>query len=288
MFKITGKELKLFFVDKRALLMTFILPIALISLFALAFGGAGKNNEARPYDLLVSDLDSTKESQNAIALLDSEKNIQLIKEPLAAAQELVKKGKQNAVLVLGKGFADSIKDGNKLPMELQYDEAKEPEIGMLQQSLIPNLFRLTGAQGMKKKLMKQVNDKDTGFVQSWFDSIGKLIAAKSKQTSSEVDSATAEKNGFGNFMNGIEMTKLVAAKADNTVGLVQAVAGTAVMMLLFSVTAMGASLLTEKEEGTLKKLLTSPIHPYNILFGKMLTSNIVSILQLTIMMIIPG
>ncbi len=48
---------------------------------------------------------------------------------------------------------------------------------------------------------------------------------------------------------------------------------------------MGASLLTEKEEGTLKKLLCSPIHPNNILFGKMLTSNLVSILQLTIILV---
>ena len=83
----------------------------------------------------------------------------------------------------------------------------------------------------------------------------------------------------------MKITKLVAAKADNTAGLVQAVAGTAVMMLLFSVTAMGASMLTEKEEGTLKKLLTSPLHPNNILFGKMLTSNLVSIMQLSIMMV---
>jgi len=286
MFKIFRKELKLFFVDKRALLLTFLLPIALISLFALAFGGVGKKNESHAYDLLVSDMDSTKESRNAITLLDSEKSLHLIKQPLAEAQNQVKKGKQNAVLVFGKGFADSMRNGNKLPLELQYDEAKEAEIGMLQQSLIPNLFRMTGAQGMKRKMMKQVSSKDTAQVQTWFDNIGSAIAFNAKEKSTTKDSATAEKNGWNGMMSGIEMKKLVAAtNDDNTAGLVQAVAGTAVMMLLFSVTAMGASLLTEKEEGTLKKLLSTPIHPNNILFGKMLTSNLVSILQLSVMMI---
>lgn len=288
MFKIARNELKIFRSDKRALMLTFILPIALISLFALAFGGAGKSSGDKEYNLLVSDLDNSTESKHAIAELDSDKNIRVLQEQYEKAQDLVKKGKEDAVLVFHKGFSDSMQNGNKLPMELQYDEARQAEIGMLQQSLIPNLFRLTGAQGMKKKLMKQVNPKYSGFVQNWFDSIGTLISAnydEKKTASSKTDSATSEKNGWNNMMGGIEMTKLVAAKEDNTVGLVQAVAGTAVMMLLFSVAAMGASILTEKEEGTLKKLLTSPIHPNQILFGKMISANVVAVLQLTIMMV---
>ncbi|HEY4800591.1 MAG TPA: ABC transporter permease [Bacteroidia bacterium] len=295
MFKITRNDLKLFIADKRALLLTFLLPIALITLFALAFGGVGGNNESRPYDLLLSDQDNTKESADAITILDSVKTLHLIKQPLAAAQDQVKKGKQTAVLVLHKGFSDSIRSGRKLPMELQYDAAKEMEIGMLQQSLIPNLFRMTGAQGMKHRLMNEVSEKDTAAVQTWFDSIGKLISSKQEAKNKievqqnhalpKKDAATEEKNGWDNMMSGIEMTKLVAAKEDNTPGLVQAVAGTAVMMLLFSVTAMGASLLTEKEEGTLKKLLCSPLHPNQILLGKMLSANIISVFQLSVMMI---
>src|ERR1035438_2629029 len=60
------------------------------------------------------------------------------------------------------------------------------------------------------------------------------------------------KDGFMGMGSEIKMTKLVAAKGDNSVGLVQAVAGTAIMMLLFSVVGIGASLLDEKQEGTLK------------------------------------
>jgi len=83
----------------------------------------------------------------------------------------------------------------------------------------------------------------------------------------------------------IKMTKLIEEKAENSLALIHAVAGTAIMMLLFSVAGMGAGLLDEKQEGTLKKLLTSPMHPNNILFGKMLSSNIISITQLSIMFI---
>jgi ABC-type multidrug transport system permease subunit len=66
-------------------------------------------------------------------------------------------------------------------------------------------------------------------------------------------------------------------------GLIQAVAGTAIMMLLFSIAEIGGGLLEEKEGGTLKRLLYSPIRPSAILFGKMTAALIIAVLQLLIM-----
>ena len=72
---------------------------------------------------------------------------------------------------------------------------------------------------------------------------------------------------------------------DNSPGLVHSVAGTAIFMLLFSVAEIGESLLEEKQEGMLKKLLCSPMHPNNILYGKMIYANIISIAQLSIIFV---
>jgi len=79
--------------------------------------------------------------------------------------------------------------------------------------------------------------------------------------------------------------KMNNSKESNLVGLVHAVAGTSVFMLLFSVAGIGGSLLDEKQEGMLKKLLCSPIPPDYILFGKLVYANIISIIQLSIMFI---
>jgi ABC-type multidrug transport system permease subunit len=56
-------------------------------------------------------------------------------------------------------------------------------------------------------------------------------------------------------------------------------------MLLFSVAGIGGSLLDEKQEDMLKKLLCSPIPSNYILYGKLLSAYIISIIQLTIMFI---
>lgn len=70
---------------------------------------------------------------------------------------------------------------------------------------------------------------------------------------------------------------------DKLGGLVHVVAGTSVMMLLFSVAGIGGSLLDEKQEGMLKKLLCSPIPTRHILIAKLVYANIISIIQLLIM-----
>jgi ABC-2 type transport system permease protein len=88
----------------------------------------------------------------------------------------------------------------------------------------------------------------------------------------------------------ITLFTLVFGKMNNTDegklgSLVHAVAGTSVMMLLFSVAGIGASFLDEKQEGMLKKLLCSPMHPNHILYGKLVFANIISIIQLMIMFV---
>ncbi len=79
--------------------------------------------------------------------------------------------------------------------------------------------------------------------------------------------------------------KMNNSEENHLVSLVHSVAGTSVMMLLFSVAGIGGSFLDEKQEGMLKKLLCSPIPPNYILFGKLVFANIISIIQLSIMFI---
>ena len=54
-------------------------------------------------------------------------------------------------------------------------------------------------------------------------------------------------------------------------------------MLLFSVAGVGTSILEEKENGTINRLLYSPLKGSTILYSKMLFAFFISILQLTVM-----
>lgn len=289
MIQIAIKDLKLFLKDKRSMILTFAIPIALITLFAFAFGGVGKSNDDSKISMLVSDLDHSSASKEAIKQLDSLKSVKIKLTDLKDAENEIKKGSEGCVLVIHKGFSDSLNTGATLPLELKYDESREIEVGLLQQSLIPTVAMMPFNTGNSKTMMgnrlakmsgsndpivkQQIQNESEGL----FDAISKVISESNRNKNV---------NPAASFMgNDIKMTKLVKANNDQQLGLIQAVAGTAVMMLLFAVVGIGMGLLEEKQEGTLKRLLYTPMNPLNILFGKMISANIISIFQLLVMFI---
>ncbi len=266
---ILKKDLKLFFSDRKGVLLTFLLPIILISLFAFAFGGIGAgSSKSKAIDLLVADVDQTEESKAIISKLDTLASIHLIPTTLEKGEEQVKKGKYVGILIFEKGFQKAIVAGKELPMELKYDAAREIEMGMLQSVLMQELMRNIGKTKIKNSIGNYLDKNFAGLNQK----------VKNKVLT-DVNSGDAEE-----VTMELKMTALLKENdTKGNLGLIQAVAGTAIMMLLFSITAIGAGLLDEKEAGTLKRLLYAPIKPTDILFGKMGTALVLSILQLVVM-----
>lgn len=272
MLRLAFKDLKLFFAERRSVMLTFAVPIALITLFAFAFGGVGQEKrKARPTRVVVADEDQTEASRKIIAELDSSRELEVSLIAGDLAESVVKKGDEAAVLVFHKGVSDSLNVGSKPPIEFKYDAAKEAEVGILQGALIGKLMSIIGGKSIEKTVLTQFDSDNPTLDESTKKTVHRQIA---KNFSPEETKKVTD--------NFIKATALVAEE-ETSPGLVQAVAGTSIMMLLFSVVSVGASMLDEKQEGTLKKLLYSPLHPNHILFGKMIYANAISLLQLLVM-----
>lgn len=237
-FTLLKKDLQLYFRDRKGILITFLLPIILITLFAFAFGGvAKKKSKPKPWAVLVVDKDSTATSIDLISKLNAMPTIRLIPSEEAKALDLVKKGKNVATLIVNTGFEKAVNTDMALPIELKYDAAKELQMRMIHSMIQGGFQQLLGKQTPENTVR-------------------------------------------------IKATSLIKASSTKAhPGLVQAVGGTAIMMLLFSIAAIGGGLLDEKEAGTLNRLLMTPIKPIHILLAKMMTAIVVSILQLTAMFV---
>jgi ABC-2 type transport system permease protein len=268
MFKLFKKDLTLFFHDQRSVILTFLLPVILITLFAFAYGSIGAyNGRSEPVKLLVSDLDQTKSSKEIIHNIDSLEDISIVISDSVKSKELVIKGKYVGALIIYKGFQDSLKAGKPTPVELVYDRSREMEIGILQQNLLSTFMSATGEIIVKKSIEK--------YLQNQFPDIDKSTRDNIINTAIKED----------NVSPSIKLTSVVGEKNDTKLGLIQAVAGTAILMLLFSVAGVGTSILEEKENGTINRLLYSPLKGSTILYSKMLFAFFISILQLTAMFI---
>jgi ABC-2 type transport system permease protein len=252
MFKLFKKDLILFFHDQRSVILTFLLPVILISLFAFAYGALGASDgRSEPVKLLVTDLDQTKSSKDITHKIDSLEDVKIIASDSSMAKELVIKGKYACSLIFYKGFQDSLEAAKTIPLELVYDRSREMEIGILQQNLISILMSSEGEIIIKKSIENYLLDQ--------FPDIGKNTIDNILETAIGKDYNKLE----------IKWTPIVGIKNDTKLGLIQAVAGTAILMLLFSVAGVGTSILEEKENGTINRLLYSPLKGSAILYGKM-------------------
>jgi ABC-2 type transport system permease protein len=266
MLKLFKKDLTLFFHDQRSVILTFLIPVILITLFAFAYGSIGAyNDHSEPVKLLVTDLDQTSSSKEIIYKIDSLEDIRTIVSDSTKSKELVIKGKYACGLIIYKGFQDSLEAGNSTAVELVYDRSREMEIGILQQNLISILISSTSEIMIKNNIEKYLQE---------------LFPDDENEISDDIF-GTVIKNGRNR--EAIKWTPIVGIKNDTKLGLIQAVAGTAILMLLFSVAGVGTSILEEKENGTINRLRYSPLKDSTILYSKMLFAFFISILQLTAM-----
>lgn len=266
MFKLFKKDLKLFLHDKRSVLLTFLLPVILITLFALAYGSIGSyDGRSEPVELLVADLDMTGSSEEIVNKIDSLEDIVVVVSDSVRSRELVTSGEYVSALIIYEGFQDSLKYGNSIPVELIYDRSREMEIGILQQNLISTIMSFTGEIIVNSSIERYVQDQFPDIDNSTRDAILKTVRRK-------------DDNDLA-----VKWTSIVGERNDTKLGLIQAVAGTAILMLLFSVAGVGTSILEEKENGTIKRLLYSPLKGSTILYSKMLFAFFISVLQLTTM-----
>ncbi len=237
----------------------------------LPLGGLGGSGNTQPIELLVSDLDSSQTSKRIISRLGSLKGLKIISSDFIKAREQVSKGDYAAILIFHPGFEDSVNLNHKLPLELMYDVAREMEVGMLQPVLISGLMSELGHQtitaNIKSYLEKYSPDLDDSIRQEILETY-----------------STGEGNPttFG-FNSSVKLTSIIGEEKKANLGLIQAVAGTAIMMLLFSVSGIGSSILEEKEKGTINRLLYAPLKPSSILYGKMFFAFFIAVLQLTLM-----
>ena len=98
------KDLKLFFNDRKAVIVGMLVPIVLASFFGYLFGGQKGNAETSKVPVLVIDQDGSDISRGLITQLAGDKNLDVKPSTLDAAREAVRKGKATATIVIPKDF----------------------------------------------------------------------------------------------------------------------------------------------------------------------------------------
>ncbi len=289
---LVGKDLRLFVRDPVALLLAVLLPVALVTTFGFIMSNMGGGSGGMPsVDVAVLDLDDSPDSRAFVAAFSAADGIDVdIPSPANASIEAlttaVHDGDTPFALIIPKGF-----DGGA---ELQL--LRDPGRNISQQILFIGLVRaLIEARGsdiawdIQSRTMRAA-----GIPEEWMERVETFtrpFAGAIETLFEEAETQGLLANGDGEAGGDFDMTRFVTqALPINATDIVpegrdkqitymvsHAVSGMTVMMLMFSLVGYARSLIEEREQGSLRRLLVTPIPPATILWSKLLGTVIVGV-----------
>lgn len=264
--------------NRSELLLTFLVPILFFSIFALIFGSRGTSGASIPkIKVALADRADSAISRRAIELLREQQSLRItdahsalmhadsVQKDLAqlvdpsVAEELVRRGSISAAVI----FSEPASQGAFPEIQLlsdSYDQVSGQVLSALVQKSVMTAF--------SEEQRKSVPQGPPSGVQSAAFTPGEANSMPPVASFAEPPS--------------IQCVDILGSKKTNPVIAMYA-AGIAVMFLLFSATTASGSLLEERENSTLDRLLCSRLSMDQLLLGKWSYLTIVGILQMVLM-----
>lgn len=296
------KDLQIFVHDRRAMVLTFVVPIAIASFFGYLFGGnADKEREVGKIEIRAIDQDGTSLSRAVIAGLGRDPALAVRPATLEEGREAVRKGKAAVAVVLPKGFGDaaarSMFDPNaKKPIVgLLHDPSHSGELAMVRGMLTQHAMEAVSAEAFggptgEKMLAEQLRDLETptpGMSSEEQESLRQLLTGaldmnrRSREPATDGAPSTSQRGlGMPFEISAQEVTSQEGVRYN---GYAHSFAGMGVQFVLFAAIDLGVAILLERQKGIWKRLRGAPVSRGMLLFGKALSAAFLGLLTFAVM-----
>jgi ABC-2 type transport system permease protein len=292
--------------DRVSFVLSFVVPIAFFSIFAVIFGG--QHDTVPRVKVIVVDEDRSRASGQLVRGIENDGSMVVSTRPAAArnnpqpldytaatAEAAVKAGDVSVALIVPKGWgahpiAFGPASGSPAPeIELLSDAsdtiAPQMVAGLLQKAAMTAMPETMAEQGMKysEKYLGAFTPEQR---KKMNDSLESLRAVESRQDAAAGTAGNASGSGAGSgFAGGMIAVHSRAVVGENKknpmVSFYAAAIG--VMFLLFTSSGTAGALLDEAESGALDRVLGSRVTMTGLLAGKLVFNILLAFTQLTVM-----
>jgi ABC-2 type transport system permease protein len=292
--------------DRVAQLLTFVVPMAFFTVFALIFGGRGGGVTGRVH-LAVVDESHTPVSARLVRALQAEPSLVVLtrartphdttRVPLdrTRAEQLVREGRVPVALVLPAGLDTSLArfDGGGTPLQLLSDPSDPiaPQVvgGMLQKivmTAMPDVFMQRGI-GQFERYTGGLTARQRIAVDQWLPQLRARAERDSAAAPAAGAGAGGDSAGAAAGLSGLAQVKVVPVlgRKQDTSMISFYAAAIAVMFLLFTASAVAGTLLDEVDSGTLERVLSTRVGMTGLLAGKWIWLTLLGMLQITVMFV---
>jgi ABC-2 type transport system permease protein len=287
--------------DRPALALSFLVPIAFFTIFAVIFGS--RKDTMPRINVIVVDEDQSQASQALLKGLAAEGSLRVKLHPdatkkgeqsanytAATAEAAVKGGEVSTALIIHKGFGvDPISFGpaksGPAAVEMLSDSSDPIAPQMLAGLLQKTAFTALGPS-MAEKGWQSFETYAGGFtpeqrvrVEASLKAMREHPNDPNAQAQTLAGPATA---GGGGMMIAVDNRTITGETKDKPILSFYA-AAVGVMFLLFTSTGAAGALLEEAESGTLDRVLSTRITMTRLLTGKLTYNLLLAFTQLTLM-----
>jgi ABC-2 type transport system permease protein len=247
---ILGKDLRQRLRDRSALLVAIVVPLVLASIFGLIFHNAIGGRVSFSFGLVDQDHGPAAQAfVSALLPLERDHLLTITREPtLAAGRRAADQNKVSATFVLPSGFSAAIGSGRPATLKV---------LGSVDASI--------GAEVAQS------------IAQSYADQIDTARTVVAAAAGTRIDRAV-----FAALPMPISIADVSTKSRQLDAGTFYA-AGMAVFFLFFTVQFGISSILEERRDGTLARMLVAPIHRSTVLVGKLLTSLVLGFVSMIVL-----
>jgi ABC-2 type transport system permease protein len=290
------KDLQLFFSDRRSVIVSFVVPIAIASFFGAVFSGNGQDREPARIAVAIVDQDNSTISKAIITGATADKNLKVALPTEDAARESVRKGNTPVAVIIPKGFGDAsgqalFGDGEKPALTLLHDPSKTTELAMVRGVMTQHVMEAVSQEVFGGDQGRQVVAKSLPSIQA-----STTLAPDRKRLLTEMlgsvqkyyDAPAAAGTTDAPVRRGLTMPYTVneqAMTAGSNIaynGYAHSFAGMAIQFLLFAMANIGVEMLLERQRGLWSRLRSAPVSKVTLLLGKAASGALISLMILLV------
>ncbi|MBI3713696.1 MAG: ABC transporter permease [Burkholderiales bacterium] len=290
MIALIRNDVILFLQDKRALMLTLLMPIFLAGFFGYIFGGSG-TKEMSKIEIALTNDDTHVISQKIAAGLKQDAQIHVVELALVEAKAAVLKGKISMALHIPQGFGEAagaamFGRADKPELPLYFDPSQQSHVAIIKGLLTQQVMQHVSAQMMHgqsgiqsvEKALNELAGK-TSLTPQELQLQRFLKSLKEYQGSAP---ASADENtgaGAGFAMPFSTREEAVAAKSSfesQYNGYAHSFAGMIVQFILFMGIDVGVGVLLARRLGLWNRLLAAPLSTHTLIIARTLSCSLIS------------
>jgi ABC-2 type transport system permease protein len=285
------KDLQIFMSDRRAVIVSFVVPIAIASFFGSLFQEPAPNAAPPRLEISIVDRDRSAISKAIVASAAADSSLRVSTPSLAETEAAVRSGKTSVAVVIPPGFGPAagtafFSVGPKPPLQFLYDPSRSMELAMVRGLMTQHIMQavsremFAGAQGRVVVEQALPLMATSSMPADQKEALVRLLRSAQDyygQQRSWPSGATAP--GLS-LPYEVQQRALTATPAVRYNGYAHSFAGMGIQFLLFAMANMGVEILLERQRGLWKRLRAAPVSRLTLLAGKAASGTVISLMIL--------